>query len=490
MKRILLVMGIVLSSFLPFYGIPCEGTTVTLNPQDENLVVYNSQVPNTKNRAYANTKPGVGCTWNYSSLTGIQDFVCAQGLVFFDVSSLTGIPISSWISSATLRLVTISAGVGYYPRNFHIVAQATTWDPATVTWAIVENSQYYINSKIIEPPPAYSGQTYDIDVTSIVQAWASRTWNNFGLLLGSEDYTFPYAVSFDAFTFESPQLIVTYDEPCWGPQPLTPSQGSTGISTSPTLSWKSIANADSYDVYFGKGWKLPFVGNTTSTSFSMSGLSSNTTYYWQLATRNSSCRYMLGPNWSFTTGSQGGCTYSISPGSNTLGAGAGTGSVNVTAGAGCAWTAFLDPGSWGWLGISAGASNWGGTGSGTVNYYYFANNTGQSRTGKLHIAGQDFSVTQAADSTCTFTINPINKPVGKDAGSGSVSVTAGAGCSWTAFLDPGSWGWLGISAGASNWGGTGSGTVNYYYFANNTGQSRTGKLHIAGQDFQVTQGGQ
>ena len=89
-----------------------------------------------------------------------------------------------------------------------------------------------------------------------------------------------------------------------------------------------------------------------------------------------------------------GCSYSISPPSNSFSGGGGSGSVNVTAGAGCAWTAFLDPGSWGWLGISAGASNWGGTGSGTVNYYYFANNTGQSRTGKLHIAGQDFQVTQ------------------------------------------------------------------------------------------------
>jgi hypothetical protein len=180
------------------------------------------------------------------------------------------------------------------------------------------------------------------------------------------------------------------------------------------------------------------------------------------------------------------CSYTISPTGRSHGSGAETGSVSVTVGSNCSWTASTNSGSWDWIGISSG---WSGIGNGTVNYFVLANNTGNTRTGTLTIAGQTFTITQTAGG-CSYPISPPSNSFSGAAGTGSVSVTAGAGCSWAAFLDPGSWGWLGISAGASNWGGTGSGTVNYYYFANNTGQSRTGKLHIAGQDFQVTQEGQ
>ena len=86
-----------------------------------------------------------------------------------------------------------------------------------------------------------------------------------------------------------------------------------------------------------------------------------------------------------------GCSYSISPTSNTLAGGAGTGTVNVTAGPGCPWTASTTPGSWDWVGISSGAS---GTGNGTVTYSVLPNNSGSPRTGTLTIAGQTFTVTQ------------------------------------------------------------------------------------------------
>ena len=83
--------------------------------------------------------------------------------------------------------------------------------------------------------------------------------------------------------------------------------------------------------------------------------------------------------------------YSISPASNTFGPQGGSGSVNVTAGPNCSWTAFPTSGSEGWIGISSGAS---GTGNGTVSYSVAANASTSTRTGTLTIAGQIFTVTQ------------------------------------------------------------------------------------------------
>jgi hypothetical protein len=97
----------------------------------------------------------------------------------------------------------------------------------------------------------------------------------------------------------------------------------------------------------------------------------------------------------------GGCTYSLSPASNTFAPGAGSGSVNITAGPDCSWTASTNSGSWDWIAISSG---WNGTGNGTVNYFVLANNTGNSRTGTLAIAGQTFTITQQPMSTSTTSL--------------------------------------------------------------------------------------
>jgi hypothetical protein len=163
---------------------------------------------------------------------------------------------------------------------------------------------------------------------------------------------------------------------------------------------------------------------------------------------------IAGQTFTLTQQAGGGCTYSISPTSNTFaGGGQATGAVSVFAGAGCAWTASTNAGSWDWVGITSGAS---GTGNGTVNYIVLANNTGSTRTGTLMIAGQTHTITQQAGGGCVYTISPTNNTFEKAGGTGSVSVAAGAGCAWTASTNSGSWAWVGISSGTS---GSGNGTV-------------------------------
>ena len=83
------------------------------------------------------------------------------------------------------------------------------------------------------------------------------------------------------------------------PSGPSPSDGATGVSTSPTLNWAATSNTDSYDVYFGTSTTPPFVGNTISTSYPQTGLSYNTTYYWKIVGRNSCGNSTSGVLWSF-----------------------------------------------------------------------------------------------------------------------------------------------------------------------------------------------
>jgi hypothetical protein len=87
-----------------------------------------------------------------------------------------------------------------------------------------------------------------------------------------------------------------------------PSDGATGAATTPTLSWVATSNTDSYDVYFGTSPNPPFVGNTTSTSYPLSNLSTSTTYYWKIIAKNICGNHISGPIWGFTTSS-----FSITP---------------------------------------------------------------------------------------------------------------------------------------------------------------------------------
>ncbi len=149
----------------------------------------------------------------------------------------------------------------------------------------------------------------------------------------------------------------------------------------------------------------------------------------------------------------------------------GTGSVVVTAGSGCAWTAVSNDY---WITITSGSS---GTGSGPVNYSV-APNACNYRQGTMTIAGQDFYVYQAG----TATLSATSANFSASGGTGSVVVTAGSGCAWTAVSNDY---WITITSGSS---GTGSGPVNYSVAAN-TCLNRSGSMTIAGQYFYVYQAG-
>jgi hypothetical protein len=167
-----------------------------------------------------------------------------------------------------------------------------------------------------------------------------------------------------------------------------------------------------------------------------------------------------------------GCTFATSPDTQNVPASGGNGTVSVTAGAGCAWTASSNAS---WITIASGAS---GSGSGTVTFAAAAT-TGPSRSGTLTIAGRNVTVVQGQG--CTFAISPDTRSVPASGGDGTVSVTSGAACAWTAASNAT---WLTIASGAT---GSGNGSVSFKVAAT-SGPARSGTLTIAGRTFTVNQG--
>jgi all-beta uncharacterized protein len=168
------------------------------------------------------------------------------------------------------------------------------------------------------------------------------------------------------------------------------------------------------------------------------------------------------------------CTYQIDPTSNSVSAIGGTGSIMVKAGAGCAWTATKTAD---WIAFSGATS---GSGNGSVGYVVVPN-TGSARTSTISIAGQTFTVNQAAPlPTCTYKLDPEGATVPVAGGTGTFTVTAANGCAWTAVTTTQ---WITITSGAS---GNGNGTVAFSATAN-SGASRSGTIVVAGETFTIRQ---
>jgi hypothetical protein len=176
---------------------------------------------------------------------------------------------------------------------------------------------------------------------------------------------------------------------------------------------------------------------------------------------------------TFTVQQAGACTYSIKPTYYDAGHGPDTVNINVTAGAGCAWTTRNDAA---WVTVDAGST---GSGNGTVRLSIQANN-GSERSTVLTIADQPFNLHQ--EGACSYTIKPKNYHAGRGPDDISIDVKTDPGCSWTATSTVD---WVTVAEGAS---GTGSGRVRLLVRAND-GPQRSVTLTIAGQPFELTQDG-
>jgi Glucose / Sorbosone dehydrogenase len=109
---------------------------------------------------------------------------------------------------------------------------------------------------------------------------------------------------------------------------------------------------------------------------------------------------------------------------------------------------------------------------------------GEDESGEIYVVNLGGTVSRIVSATpqCTYGITPTSQSFGPAGGTGSVAVTAPAGCGWTAVNNAT---WLTITGGAS---GSGNGTVSYSVGPyGGPPKKRNGSLTIAGLTFTVSQ---
>src|SRR5215471_18689863 len=169
------------------------------------------------------------------------------------------------------------------------------------------------------------------------------------------------------------------------------------------------------------------------------------------------------------------CAFPVVPGSHSFSGAGGSNTIAVTTPpCACSWTATAGAN---WITIDSGSS---GSGNGTVAYSVAANPVNAARSSIITVAGQTFTVTQAAGG-CSYQISPLNRTIGAQSATGNIDVTAPGGCTWTANPTAS---WIAVISGAT---GTGNGTINYSAGANTSGADRTGTITVADQTFTLTQ---
>ena len=180
------------------------------------------------------------------------------------------------------------------------------------------------------------------------------------------------------------------------------------------------------------------------------------------------------------------CSYSVSAVPLSFSSQGGPGTFTVTAsGTGCAGWGLSSDSSW--LTFTSGST---GTGSGSAMFSVSANTSTSQRTGVITLdATHKVTITQSGAQTpaCTYSISSTDsQPIAYSTGTGdgtftgTIAVTAGTGCTWSAASSAS---WITITAGST---GTGNGTVTYTVPAN-TGGARGGTISVADKTYIVVQ---
>lgn len=168
------------------------------------------------------------------------------------------------------------------------------------------------------------------------------------------------------------------------------------------------------------------------------------------------------------------CSPAFAPSSITLPPAGGNGTITVTAPSYCIWQISSSDT---WINISTGLSY---TGSADVKFTVGQFSTG--RQGAINFP-RDVNVT-VKQTACSYTLAPPSVNVPASGGSGDLTVTTQATCSWAPTIPPSSF--ATISSGLS---GSGPGTIHYTIPPNPAASQRTTSITVNGSSTTITQEG-
>ena len=135
------------------------------------------------------------------------------------------------------------------------------------------------------------------------------TISSTGLYIAPENVATPQTVTVRATSVADSSKSATATVSLLVLQPVltSPSNGTTGLSLTTTLTWNVVTGASSYDVYFGSSSPPPLAATVANPSspattvlYTPALLAGSTTYYWRIVARNGSLS-SSSATWSFST---------------------------------------------------------------------------------------------------------------------------------------------------------------------------------------------
>jgi hypothetical protein len=212
------------------------------------------------------------------------------------------------------------------PGRWSVSYASANFTNANVTMT-VNGSSISLTKLAVQPASGYIGENTlawepSTDLTTAPSS--DRTVNV--TVTGVTGYPGGSTISYTVIIFD-PSQGTTLSAPTLS----SPANGATGVATSgATLSWSAVSGATSYDLYAGSSNPPSYVGNVTSTSSSLSGMASGTTYYWYVVAKNTSATSAASSTWSFTTQGSAPAAPSLSSPAN--------GATSVSTSAALAWS--------------------------------------------------------------------------------------------------------------------------------------------------------
>ncbi len=303
------LLGLVALLGLALLVSPAEGaTSVTLQPSSADSYI-DEGTPTINN--------GSGNTVRVRSKTGSRQ----RTVVEFNLSS---IPSDAAIKTGTLSLFMNQAPGSSRTLGAHRITGSVLWSETGVTWNSRDGSTNWtsvggdFNAATSTTTTGTSSSVWlNWDIKADVQAWVDGSATNNGTLLkdaneSSTDEQERFASKEDGTAANQPKLAVSYLRKVTG---LTASAGNGQVS----LSWALPGGSPDYNgtliirkagsaptstptdgTNYSAGATLPdgsvvVLNDTTlATSFTDTGLTNGTTYYYQAFARDSSAQYSLG----------------------------------------------------------------------------------------------------------------------------------------------------------------------------------------------------
>ncbi len=200
-----------------------------------------------------------------------------QILIKFNVSGLSG----KQVTSAKLRLYDSDpspAGGDFYQTA------DSSWTQATANW---NNAPSTVGNRVASLGSVTASTWYEVDLSSIVTGDGVISLRVTSNSSNGANYT-----SSNGTAAFRPQLVVTYDASTPTPPPAPTGLSATSGNAQVSLSWTASSGATSYNVRRSTTNGGPYTtvstpGAVTTTSYTDSGLTNATTYYYVVTAVNS-----------------------------------------------------------------------------------------------------------------------------------------------------------------------------------------------------------